>query len=49
MNADATTTTDDTARQAAMLEAETLQRAGRITLTQGKALIRERQALRKAA
>ena len=31
-----TTATDDTARQAAMLEAETLQRAGQITPTKGR-------------
>lgn len=39
-----TVTTDDTTRMAAILEAETLQRAGQITLTQAKARIRERQA-----
>ncbi len=37
-------TTDDTTRLAATLEAETLQRAGQITLTQAKARIRDRQA-----
>lgn len=38
------TTTDDTARLAAMLEADTLQRAGLITFTQAKRRISERQA-----
>ncbi len=37
-------TTDDTARLAATLEAETLQRAGQITLTQAKARVRDRLA-----
>lgn len=37
-------TTDDTARMAATLEAETLQRAGQITLTQAKARVRDRVA-----
>lgn len=37
-------TTDDPVRLAATLEAETLQRAGQITLTQAKARIRDRQA-----
>lgn len=38
------TDTDDPIRLAATLEAETLQRAGQITLTQAKARIRDRQA-----
>lgn len=37
-------TTDDTTRQAALLEAETLQRAGQITLSQAKTRVRDRQA-----
>lgn len=37
-------TTDDTTRLAATLEADALQRAGQITLTQAKARIRDRQA-----
>lgn len=37
-------TTDDTARMAATLEAETLQRAGAITYSQARARIRDRQA-----
>ena len=41
---DAAATTDDTARQAAMLEAETLQRAGTITYTQARQRVRDRQA-----
>lgn len=36
--------TDDPIRLAATLEADTLQRAGQITLTQAKARIRDRQA-----
>lgn len=38
------TATDDTARQAAMLEADMLQRAGLITFSQAKRRISERQA-----
>ena len=39
-----TAATDDTTRQAAMLEAETLQRAGLITFSQARRRISERQA-----
>jgi hypothetical protein len=38
------TATEDTVKAAATLEADTLQRAGQITLTQAKARIRDRQA-----
>ena len=38
------TTTDDATRLAATLEAETLQRAGQITLSQAKTRVRDRQA-----
>ena len=38
------TATDDPVRLTATLEADTLQRAGQITLTQAKARVRDRQA-----